>query len=572
MKSFEKFLKEEIDIRKIKGLPEDFIRSAEEEAGKNLGVRPDEERQMMRLGPQIMGLIGDSKRMLTTGPDGRRLTPEQVKERSKKLEDLAKKIVLEEYGDIISTSAAPVELDIKLVTDVISEIPKLRQVPEKPEEPKQEEEEQEEQDQDEEKGECKECGEEKTECQCEGEEDEVELDFGDAISKKKILNMISQAAGKSTKDIIRYSETAEDGIKKIFGDQIGRQILDIWIQTSDVADKMDWVIPVERKASMMKGAPGGMAGAVELKWENYLTQFVNSDLVLESKQAKKIVIKAVGIDFPMLIHETVKGIYLLLQSAAIKKDKKSAEIIKKATSSFSDEAQDFRYGGLALQMLLGFVNKFPESNRFSQLQARVFGHLSIDKARAQELVKSLDKNSEGFKAAKQRADMAYTDKEFLEIMKSMFSVFDKVERGGKLEFVVNDEKFNKSKAKTEVAKIIAYFVEMQDKYEAELREWENEEREREEEMKFRKQQQEEELKEVPDWWKEEGEESAEETGEVDYSKMSQRELQELIDDALDSGDYEKVKQISAFLKEGKEIYLKELERINEGFNPHTDRK
>jgi hypothetical protein len=571
MKSFEKFLKEEIDIRKIKGLPEDFIRSAEEEAQKNLGVRPDEERQMMRLGPQIMNLIGDSKRLLTTGPDGRRLTSEQVKERVKKLEELAKKIVLEEYGDIISTSAAPVELDIKLVTDVISEIPKLRQVPEKPEEPQEEEEEQEE-DQDEEKGECKECGEEKTECQCEGEKDEVELDFGDAISKKKILNMISQAAGKSTKDIIQYSETAEEEIKKIFGEQIGRQILDIWIQTSDVADKMDWIIPVERKASMMKGSPGGMAGAVELKWENYLTQYINSELVLESKQAKKIVIKAVGIDFPMLIHETVKGIYLLLQSSAIKKDKKSAEIIKKATSSFSDEAQDFRYGGLALQMLLSFVNKFTESNRFSQLQARVFGHLSIDKVRANELAESLDKNSEGYKAAKERADMAYTDKEFLEIMKSMFSVFDKVERGGKLEFVVNDEKFNKSKAKTEVSKIIAYFVEKQDEYERELREWEAEEREREEEMRFRKQQEEEELKEVPEWWKEEGEEKEEETSEVDYSKMSQRELQSLIDDALDAGDYEKVKTISGFLKEGKEIYLKELERINENFNPHTDRK
>lgn len=560
MKSFEKFIKEEIDIRKIKGLPEDFIRSAEEEAEKNLGVRPDDERQMMRLGPQIMNLIGDSKRILTTGVDGRRLTSDQVKDRYRKLEELAKKIVLEEYGDIISTSAAPVELDVKLVTDVISEIPKLRQVPQKSEEPQREQEEQEENQQ------------EEQENQQEGGKEGVELNLGDSISKKKILNMISQAAGKSTKDIIQYSETAQEGIKNIFGDQLGRQILDIWIQTSDVADKMDWVIPVERKASMMKGAPGGMAGAVELKWENYLTQFVNSDLVLESKQAKKIVIKAVGIDFPMLIHETVKGIYLLLQSAAIKKDKKTAEIIKKATSSFSDEAQDFRYGGLALQMLLSFVNKFPESNRFTQLQARVFGHLSIDKIRAQELTNSLDNNSEGYKSAKERADMAYTDRQFLEIMKSIFSVFDKVETDGKIEFVVNDEKFNNSKAKAEVSKIIAYFVEKQDEYERELREWEAEEREREEEIEFRKQQQEEELKEVPEWWKEEGEEKGEETSEVDYSKMSQRELQSLIDDALDTGDYEKVKAISGFLKEGKEIYLKELERINENFNPHTDRK
>jgi len=61
----------------------------------------------------------------------------------------------------------------------------------------------------------------------------------------------------------------------------------------------------------------------------------------------------------------------------------------------------------------------------------------------------------------------------------------------------------------------------------------------------------------------------EETEVVDYSELSQRNLQKLIDDALDDGDFDEVKKLSGYLTEGKEIYLKELEYIKEGYNLHT---
>ena len=64
-----------------------------------------------------------------------------------------------------------------------------------------------------------------------------------------------------------------------------------------------------------------------------------------------------------------------------------------------------------------------------------------------------------------------------------------------------------------------------------------------------------------------GEEETE--GEVDYADLTPRELQELIDAALDEGDYKKVQMLAQYMKEGKEIYLKELERINEGHSFHT---
>jgi hypothetical protein len=583
MKSFEQFIKEEVDLRGNKGVPDDFMRKSDEEARKNLGVRPDDESQMRNLWPSFEGAMRQSQQILSTNPNGQRLSPPELQQRIAKLEKLAEKVIRDQFGDILDSSIKPIELDIKLVPSgsVNREIGDINQVPQQTKQPTEKD--QEEQDKrDEEKDE-----EEKEECEtcATGEEEEQEqeevpgTDLVDAVEKKKILNMITQAAGKSTKDIIRASDIVDDGLQEIFGDGY-KTILNLWVQMSDIADKMDWVIPIDRKASLMKNQPGGMAGAVQVKWESFSGSLYDMSMLLE-KEASKIVIKSAGVDFPMLIHETIKGIFLFLQSGAIKKDKKTAEIVKKATSSFMDEAQDFRYGPPALQMLLTFVNKFTESNSYKRLETRVFIMLAVDKERAMSEAKDAPKEYKQF--LQKKAEVARTDKQFLDIMKSMFSVFDNVERGGKIEFVINEEKFNKSLAKTEIKKIVDYIVGDIEDYKREIAEWEQEERERKEEDKYRKED-EKYRKEEEERRKEEESEFADESGKeeeseidklikktaareseekLDYSKMSQREIQSLVDDALDRQDYEEVKKLSQYLKEGKEIYLKEVERINE---------
>ena len=580
MKNFEKFIKEEVDLRGNKGVPTDFMRKSDEEAARNLGIRPDDESQMRNLWPSFEGAMRQSQQILSTGPNGQRLSQPELQERITKLEELAEKVVRDQFGELLDSSIKPIELDIKLVPmgSVNREIGDINQVPQQTKQPTEKD--QEEQDKrDEEKDE-----EEKEECEtcATGEEEEQEqeevpgTDLVDAVEKKKILNMITQAAGKSTKDIIRASDIVDEGLQQIFGDGY-RTILNLWVQMSDIADKMDWVIPIDRKASMMKNQPGGMAGAVQVKWESFSGNLYNMNLLLE-KEATKIVIKSAGVDFPMLIHETIKGIFLFLQSGAIKKDKKTAEIVKRATSSFMDEAQDFRYGPPALQMLLNFVNKFSESGDYKRLETRVFTMLAVDKERAMSEAKNAPEEHKQF--LQKKADVARTDKQFLDIMKSMFSVFDSVERGGKIEFIVNEERFNTSLAKTEIKKIVDYIVKDIEDYKREIEEWEQEEREREEESKYRQQQQEEDETMEPGKEEEEsdidklvkqslygGEEETE--GEVDYADLTPRELQELIDAALDEGDYKKVQMLAQYMKEGKEIYLKELERINEGHSFHT---
>ena len=580
MKNFEQFIKEEVDLRGNTGVPDDFMRKSDEEARKNLGVRPDDESQMRNLWPSFEGAMRQSQQILSTGPNGQRLSQQEVQERITKLEKLAEKVVRDQFDEILDASIKPIELDIKLVPmgSVNREIEDINQVPQQAKQPTEEE--QEEQDERDEENQEQEQEEQTPEERMEGEETPG-TDLVSAVEKKKLLNMITQAAGKSTKDIIRASDIVDEGLQQIFGDGY-RTILNLWVQMSDIADKMDWVIPIDRKAGMMKDMPGGMAGAVQVKWESFSGNLYNINLLLE-KEATKIVIKSTGVDFPMLIHETIKGIFLFLQSGAIKKDKKTAEIVKKATSSFMDEAQDFRYGPPALQMLLLFVNKFSESGDYKRLEARVFTMLAVDKERAMSEAKNAPEEHK--ELLQKKANIARTDKEFLDIMKSIFSVFDSVERGGKIEFTVNEEKFNTSLAKREVKKIIDYIVEDIEDYKREIEEWEQEQREREEESKYRQDDEPSQSGDdefaKPDEAESDidalikkslyGGEEEKETGEVDYSELTQRELQELIDDALDAGDYKRVQMLAQYMKEGKEIYLKELERINEGHIFHTRR-
>ena len=572
MKTFGEFLKEEVDLRGNKGITSDFMSKSEEEARQSLGVALDDERQMGRIWPEFEQNMTQSNQLLRTGQDGRELNPEQLEERIKRLEVLAETVVREEFGDILDTAIKPIELNIKLVRQgsVANQISDIRNVPQRAEQPtEQQQEEQDKKDEEKRKEEEEERSEEEKVQHAEEGEEVPGTNLSLAIDKKKLLNMITQAAGKSTKDIIRISETVEQELTQIFGERQGKQILDKWVRMSDLADKMDWVIPIDRKSQMMKNMPQGMAGACQVIWESHSGSEYIMSLLLE-KEATKIVIKSVGIDFPMLIHETIKGIYLFLQSGAVKKDKETAKIIKKATSSFMDEAQDFRYGPPALEMLVKFINKFPESSEYKRLDTRVFTILAYDKERAKDEAKE---SSPEFKQyLEKRADICRTDDQFSEIMKSLFSTFDL--QGP--QFVLNEDKFNDSHAKDEISKIIKYIVDDIEDYKREIEEWEREQKERQEEESWKSQSQEIEPEEESDIDKLVRQslsgEQPEPTQQKPYDQMTMVEIQQAIDDAVAEENYELAGELTnKYLKgEAKKVWENELLRINE--NLHIRRK
>jgi hypothetical protein len=570
MKTFGQFLKEEVDLTGNKGIPSDFMSKSEEEARRSLGVRPDDERgEMPRIWPEFQQNMMQSNQLLRIGQDGRELNREQLEERIKRLEVLAETVVREEFGDILDTAIKPIELNIKLVQQgsVSNQISDIRNVPQRAEQPSEEQqEEQDKRDEEKRKKEEEERSEEEKIQHAEEGEEVPGTNLALAIDKKKLLNMITQAAGKATKDIIRVSETVEQELTQIFGERQGKQILDCWVRMSDLADKMDWVIPINRKSEMMKNMPQGMAGACQVIWESHSGSEYNMSLLLE-KEATKIIIKSVGIDFPMLIHETIKGIYLFLQSGAVKKDKETAKIIKKATSSFMDEAQDFRYGPPALEMLVRFITKFSEANDYKRLDTRVFTILAYDKERAKDEAKE---SSPEFKQyLEKRADICRTDQQFSEIMKSLFSTFDLQES----QFILNEDRFNDSHAKSEIQKIITYIVDDIEEYKREIEEWEREQKERQEEESWKAQSQEIEPEEESDIDKLVRQSlSGEQPKPVQskpYEEMTMSEIQQAIDDAVAEENYELAGELTnKYLKgEAKKVWENELLRINE--NLHT---
>ena len=579
MRKFSDFIKEEIDLRGNRGIPGDFMRNSEEEAGRNLGIRIDDESQMRNIWPQFQQLMNQSMQIMMQGPDGRPLGREQMQARLDALQNLAKDVIMDEYGEILESSTKPVELDIRLVNpnEVIRQISDLRDVPQNARTPREddthEEDDEDQTEQDDQQddqqdddcadGSCSsvEGADEPTE-----EPEDITGNVLTASLKKKILNMLTQGEGKATKDIIKFSPLVENGLQQIFGAN-GARILRIWSDMSDTADKMDWVIPVANKASMMSNNPGGMAGATDVTWESLNNSIFSIELLKENQNFNKITIKAVGVDFPMLIHETVKGIYLLIQSAAIKKDKEFAKKVKAATSSFMDEAQDFRYGVTAQSMFNDFINACKDSQKYKQMRTRIFRLLANDKDKLTAKAIEISKTDKDLGAIiKKDADIALSDNKFLEVFNSLFSVFDKKMEAGKLVFFINAERFNQSEAKLVVEKLIAHVVETEEDYERSLREWEME-------QQFGPKTNYDEP-EAPEMTGEEGtqETPVEDDGtysDEDLSKMRQKDIQELVDDALDKGDYTEVQRLTKFLKEGAEIYLKEIERINE--NQHTRR-
>ena len=554
LRDFSKFLNEEADVRKNTGLPEDFTRNAEEDAKINLGVNIDSGE---------LGRLGDYMRDATEIII-RSIPRNEIETKFQQMEDLAKQVIEEEFKTIFEI--LPLELKIRLIRpgeSIMKYLPELGNKQEdstsKPEftetevDEVQPEVESDETQSDEEKDDFFDffdfgSDEEQQESEEENIEEIVEPEANDpevtnkdvalAIDKTQILNMITQGAGKATKDIIKFSKTISKGLEDIIGPN-SKELLKVWGQLSDEADKRDWRVPVDVTKGLFKNSPGGIAGAVDVKlFENYNLKFKNSELIIESGNASKIIIRAFGVDFPMLIHEAVKGIYMALQSPAIKKNPELAEEIKRATSSYKDEASDFRYGPPAQSMFRDFVNHCKDADRYPNMVERVFFFLSKDVEHGGK----------------------FTDEDFLQITKSMFSVFDKVNtEDGKFQFRINEERFVESIARTKIEEIVKEEVEFEEELETD---------ERADDLK-KALPSENEPTEKPVAHEEEDEieklRRATAERETDYESMTDVELMNLAFQAAADNDFEKARMIQSYVKKNETLIIidNELKIINE---------
>lgn len=475
MKDFKKFL-EEVTIKGNPGIPgqggrrsgeRDYLSDIERRAKTRLGVNGGEfPREMQRIGGQIMQLVHRSNSL--------------CRGKEKQLEKLAEEIIILNYQDILDG----VKLDIKFAQpreitqnlqgdpDENVDLPSFREV--------------------------------------------TDPDLIKRIHKAKLSNTIIQGEAKNTKHII-HTDEVKDGLKDIFGNN-WQEVFNIWDEISKIADKMDWIIPIDIKTDMMERQPEGMAGSVSVKWEpkedddndddnkeeddNY---DIEDDNIEDDIVEYAPVIRARGVDFPMLIHEAVKGIYELIAAVSMPEEGASDDEIRKAetikinVSSFEDEAEDFRTGPEIASDLRDFINLNPKSSQYKNIREYFFGKIMDDK------YLSTDEFLELFRGILNKT--ADARKKVDSIISDIIDELDNYERSQVLGNQESDDE---------------YVIDNEEEHP---------------------------VKEI-------------ET-EVDYTKLSQRKIHDLIDDALDAGDFEKVKLLTSYIKEGKQLYLREIEMINE---------
>ena len=321
------------------------------------------------------------------------------------------------------------------------------------------------------------------------------------IQKRKIANNITQGEAKNTKLCLNLPEV-RDGLIRILGQEKGTEYKDLLNKITEIAGFFDWQIPMEVQLEMWTRDKSGFSGSVTVEWNTdeeedseELAQEILGELEDDTEIPEETeelfaqtqpTINALGTDFAMLLHETVKGIYELIAAVGIPDDEETAETVIMNTDTLADEIEDLRYGPEIAADLRDFISAFPEYESIPNLREHVFGKM-----------------------------MAMDAKDFLELMYMI---------------LIEDPK-----AKPVVQEFIDEIAEEIGKYELGQAGIDNDDYEPEE---------------TPGRAPAEPVQAGQE--EIDYSELTKREIQKLIDKALDAKDFDTVRDLAKYLKESKQ--------------------
>lgn len=185
------------------------------------------------------------------------------------------------------------------------------------------------------------------------------------IERRKILRSIQQGKGLTSKAILNLP-LFKNGISDILGDKADEYIT-LLNKISSIAQFNDWRFS-EEMIKMMLGS--GAAGACKIEFEekedysqkeeaeekeksaeDLLKEIIEGGDLEDSEAAADLIqgtgakIIARGVDMSVLIHEAIKGIYMLpLQLSLEHLSEEEAEQVIANTDTLLDEAQEFKYG------------------------------------------------------------------------------------------------------------------------------------------------------------------------------------------------------------------------------------
>lgn len=184
------------------------------------------------------------------------------------------------------------------------------------------------------------------------------------IERRKILRSIQQGKGLTSKAILNLP-MFKNGIREIIGDR-AEEYIRLLNKISSIAQFNDWRFSEEMIKNMLRG---GTAGACKIEFEEkedygskeyenkqksaeeLLDEIANGGDLEDSEAAADLIegtgakIVARGVDMSVLIHEAIKGIYMLpLQLSLEHLSEEEAELVISNTDTLLDEAQEFKYG------------------------------------------------------------------------------------------------------------------------------------------------------------------------------------------------------------------------------------
>jgi len=211
------------------------------------------------------------------------------------------------------------------------------------------------------------------------------------IQKRKIINNITQGEAVNSKKALNLPEVI-DGMKRIMGEEKAKEYIKTLNEITDIAQAFYWIIPAEVQEMMWKNDKSGMSGSVGVEWEDKeesdedLAQKILDQLKEDGdlpKEAEDLfyetqpTIHARGMDFAMLVHESVKGFYELIAAIAIPQEEEVAGIVLMNTDTLADEIEDLRYGPKIASDIRDYFNTFPEirNDEVANLREHVLGRM-----------------------------------------------------------------------------------------------------------------------------------------------------------------------------------------------------
>jgi len=206
-------------------------------------------------------------------------------------------------------------------------------------------------------------------------EEVLDEDIINQIHKRKILRTIQQGKGLNVKAILNLS-IFKDGLVKIMGEDKALEYLTTLNKVSNVAQFFDWVTPENVQKSMWQTRQGFSGSSkIEFSEENetdealadkVLDSLANGEDITENPAAEEMMsglktrVVARGVDLSVLIHEAIKGIYMLVTQAALEPlYGESAETVVANTDTLFDELQELKFGRQMQEVLFRQVADNP---------------------------------------------------------------------------------------------------------------------------------------------------------------------------------------------------------------------